>query len=93
MQAIDLLRQVDASIMLISFILSHCFGSFLVLLLNFIEYLLKFVEVLTFPSLQLGVVSVAELRWPPSWGRSLQCFFLFEDLLGYVASRVGVSTV
>lgn len=40
MQAIDLLRQVDASIMLISFILCHRFGSFLVLLLNFIEYLL-----------------------------------------------------
>jgi len=52
MQTIDLLRQVDASIMLISFILSHCFGSFLVLLLDFIEYLLEFVEVLALPSLQ-----------------------------------------
>ena len=62
---IDLLLHVNVPVMLITLILLMCLGSFLKLLLNFIENLLQLVKILTLPSLQFRVVPLRELRRIP----------------------------
>lgn len=60
MQMIYLLLYVDAPVVLVTFVVFHCFGGLIVMLLYFIENFLQFVKVETSPGLQLRMVSVAQ---------------------------------